>query len=218
MKRVAALVIAGTCIAAAALLAGPQPSQAHDFGQLGATFPVIEPDLLATIEGRLRAAQASGEMDRVNAGFAERVAARARRPQPVAGLTTAEESRTWTYDPTITLDRDIRDQKGNLIGAAGQHINPLDFVGLHQQLVFVDGDDKDQLDWATKRFGDAQAKIIFVAGSPFEAIAARQRRFFFDQEGRLSQRFGIEHVPAVVSQAGRVLQVAEVPLKAGRGS
>ena len=212
MRRLAlsALGVAGGGVAL--LMLPSQPGQARDFGQLGATFPVIEPDLLVTIETRLRAAQASGEMDRVNAAFAQRATARVRRPVPVAGLTTTEEARSWSFDPTITLDRDIRDQKGNLIGGAGQRINPLDFVGLHQSLVFVDGDDVRQLDWATRRYGDAQAKIIFVGGSPFEAMAARQRRFFFDQEGRLTQRFGIEHVPAVVSQTGRVLQVSEIPL------
>ena len=157
-------------------------------------------------------------MDRVNAAFAERAAARVRRPTPVAGLTATQEARSWSYDPTVTLDRDIRDQKGNLIGAAGQRINPLDFVGLHEQLVFVDGDDTAQLDWATRGFGDPQAKIIFVAGSPLEAMSTRKRRFFFDQEGRLTQRFGIEHVPAVVAQAGRVLHVSEVAIQPRKAS
>lgn len=196
--------------ASAFLLIGAVPGQARDYGQLGATFPVIEPDLLATIEARLHAAQASGEMDRANAAFAQRVAARVRRPVPVDGITLTEASRSWTYDPTVTIDHDVRDQKGNLIAAAGQRVNPLDFVGLRQSLVFVDGDDPQQLDWATKRYTDLQAKIIFVAGSPFEAMTARSRRFFFDQEGRLSQHFGIEHVPAVVSQTGRVLTVSEL--------
>lgn len=218
MRRLLLSGLGTAALAGSLLLVANQPTQARDFGQLGTTFPVIEPDLLATIETRLRTAQASGEMDRVNAAFAQRAAARVRRPAPVPGLTTAEEARNWTYDPTITLDRDIRDQKGSLIGAAGQKINPLDFVGLHQQLVFVDGDDVAQLDWATRRFSDSAAKIIFVAGSPFEAMNARKRRFFFDQEGRLTQRFGIEHVPAVVAQAGRVLQVSEIALQPRKAS
>lgn len=224
MRRAATLYLAGTSVggallfAAAFLLLGAAPGQARDYGQLGATFPVIEPDLLATVEGRLRAAQASGEMDRVNAAFAQRVAARVRRPAPVDGVTAAETPRSWTYDPAITIDHDVRDQKGNLIASAGQRINPLDFVGFRQSLVFVDGDDPEQLDWATKRYADAAAKIIFVSGSPFEAMTARSRRFYFDQEGRLTQRFGIEHVPAVVSQTGHVLTVSEMVIAPRRAS
>lgn len=73
------------------LVAGSERGEARDFGQLGQTFPVIEADLLSTIEARLQRAQATGEMDRVNAAFAKRVEAKVRRPVPVAGITPAEE-------------------------------------------------------------------------------------------------------------------------------
>lgn len=205
------------CIGAALLLTGSVGSQARDFGQVGQTFPVIETDLLATIETRLRRAQASGELDRVNAMFAKRVEAKARRPTPVAGITAADQPRSWNFDPAITLERDIRDQKGNLIASAGQRVNPLDFVVIRQDLVFVDGDDAEQLDWATRQFADAKAKIIFVNGSPIEAMTARKRRFYFDQEGKLTHRFGIQHTPAVVTRAGTVMRVSEMVLPA-RGS
>ena len=200
------------CIGAALLLTGSVGSQARDFGQVGQTFPVIETDLLATIETRLRRAQATGELDRVNAMFAKRVEAKVRRPTPVAGITAADQPRSWNFDPAITLERDIRDQKGNLIASAGQRINPLDFVVIRQDLVFVDGDDAGQLDWATRQFADAKVKIIFVNGSPIEAMTARKRRFYFDQEGKLTHRFGIRHTPAVVTRAGTVMRVSEMVL------
>ena len=44
----------------------------------------------------------------------------------------------------------------------------------------------------------------------------RKRRFYFDQEGKLTSKFGIEHTPAVVRQAGRVMRVSEQVLKTGR--
>ncbi len=216
MKRLLASLVGAGSLASAVLVVATQRTEARDYGRLGATFPIAEPDLLATIEARLRAAQASGEMARVNADFARRTEERVRRPAPVAGIGATEQARSWTFDPTIVLERDIRDQKGTLIAAAGQRINPLDFVGLRQDIVFVDGDDPRQLDWATKRYSELKAKIVFVAGSPFEEMTARKRRFFFDQEGKLTSRFGIAHVPAIVSQAGRVLQVSEIVLPKGR--
>jgi conjugal transfer pilus assembly protein TraW len=216
VRRLLASLIGAGALAGAVLIVATQRTEARDYGRLGATFPIAEPDLLATIESRLRAAQASGEMARVNAGFARRVEERVRRPAPVAGIGATEEARSWTFDPTVALERDIRDQKGNLIAAAGQRINPLDFVGLRQDIVFVDGDDPRQLDWATRRYPELKAKIVFVSGSPFEEMTARKRRFFFDQEGKLTNRFRIAHVPAVVSQAGRVLRVSEIVLPQGR--
>ena len=217
MKRLLAgtvgVMALGGCLFGALFVVSPMRSQARDYGQAGQTFPVIEPDLLATIEARLKRAEASGEMARMNAEFAQRAEARVRRPDPVPGITPADRAREWDYDPSVTLEQDIRDQKGQLIAAAGQRINPLDFVTIRQDLVFIDGDDAAQMAWATARYNDTQAKIIFVAGSPIEAMTRRQRRFYFDQEGRLTAKFGIEHVPAVVKPAGKVMRVSEILLK-----
>lgn len=52
-------------------------------------------------------------------------------------------------------------------------------------------------------------------GSPIEQMTAKKRRFYFDQEGKLTSRFGIEHTPAVVAQAGKVMKVTEVVLRTG---
>ena len=70
IRAVAALLAGVACLGAAVLLTGSERSEARDFGQLGQTFPIAEADLLTTIEARLQRAQASGEMDRVNATFA----------------------------------------------------------------------------------------------------------------------------------------------------
>lgn len=47
-------------------------------------------------------------------------------------------------------------------------------------------------------------------------MTAKKRRFYFDQAGKLTTRFGIEHTPAIVTQAGRVMRVSEVALKPGK--
>lgn len=215
MRAALAGTAATLALAAAALLVGPMRGEARDYGQAGQAFPIIEPDLLATIETRLHRAEASGELARMNDVFAKRVEARVRRPNPVAGITPARTARSWDYDPTALIERDIRDQKGNLIAAAGQRINPLDFVAIRQDLVFIDGDSAAELAWATSRYTDLKAKIIFVSGSPIEQMTAKKRRFYFDQEGKLTSTFGIEHTPAVVSQAGKLMRVSEMVIKPG---
>ena len=202
-------------VAIVALLSVSLTSSIHasDHGTMGQTFPIIEPDLLATIEGRLKHLQATGEIDRKNSVFAKRAEAKVRRPTPVAGISRATKGRVWDYDPSVSMDHDVRDPKGNIIARAGQAVNPLDFVTMHQALVFVDGDSKTQMAWATERYSDLKAKIILVSGAPLEEMTNRQRRFYFDQEGRLTGRLGIRHTPAVVEQTGRVLKISEIVLK-----
>ena len=69
-----------------------------------------------------------------------------------------------------------------------------------------------ELQWALRTWSDTAAKIIFVSGSPFDAMKPWQRRFYFDQGGTLTSKFGIRHTPAVVSAAGASLKISEVPL------
>ena len=193
-----------------AVLLCPAPVLARDYGQRGTVFPVIERDLLEQIHSRLTQMERSGETARLNEDLKRRTIARVNRPDPVAGIVRASEARRWQFDPTITLAADIRGAKGELIHAAGTRVNPLDSVGLRADLLFLDGDDPDQLAWALKQ--DADAKLILVKGAPLELMKARQRRFYFDQGGKLTERFGIRSVPARVRQQGRLLEISEIAL------
>lgn len=203
MTRLALLMLA---------LALPASAQARDYGQQGAVFPIIERDLLEQIQSRLIAMEKSGETARLNEELKRRTAARVNRPDPVAGIARAIVGRSWSFDPTITLAADIRGAKGELIHPAGTRVNPLDSVSLRADLLFLDGDDAAQVAWALKQ--DRQAKLILVRGAPLELMKARQRRFYFDQGGKLTERFGIRAVPARVRQQGRLLAVSEIALPA----
>jgi len=198
----------------ALLLAGP--AQARDYGQQGAVFPVIERDLLRQIHARLIAMEQSGETKRLNEELKRRTVARVDRPEPVAGLIRAEAARRWLFDPTITLETDIRGAKGELIHARGTRVNPLDSVELRADLLFFDGDDPDQLAWALRQAPGA--KLILVRGAPLQLMKARQRRFYFDQGGKLCAHFGIRAVPARVRQQGRLLEVSEIVLPPAKGA
>ena len=198
--------------ALAGLLYATTPAAAKDYGQQGTVFPIVEPDLLEQIRAKLQRLEASGETARLNTDLKRRTIARVNRPEPVAGLGTASSPRQWTFDPSITVEADISDDKGRLIISAGTRVNPLDTVGLRQKLIFIDGDDAGQLAWAIKAHKAADAKLILVRGAPLDLMRTRQRRFYFDQGGTLVKRFGIRAVPAIVEQQGRILRLREVPL------
>jgi len=191
------------------LALGFAPARAVDHGTFGTTWPVIEPDLLKVIQAKLERAEANGELADLNSRFAARVKAKVMRPTPVAGITPAMETRSWLFDPATSVERDIRDDGGRLIAAAGQRVNPLDMMALSKTLIFVDGDDAAELDWALRQGSKQSLKIILVDGSPFEAMKAHQRRFYFDQSGTLTQRFEIGHTPASVRQKDDALLVTE---------
>ncbi|MEO6716419.1 MAG: type-F conjugative transfer system protein TraW [Novosphingobium sp.] len=198
--------------AAAALAHVVTPAAARDYGQAGALFPIAEQDLLAVIHARLTHLEQTGATARLNEELKRRTVAKVNRPVPVEGLGPAEHARSWLFDPAITLEDDIADDKGRVILTRGTRVNPLDTVPLRAALLFFDGDDPAQLAWALARARKAPAKLILVKGAPLELMRSQQQRFYFDQGGTLTHHFAIQALPALVEQQGRALRVSELAL------
>ncbi|WP_370371047.1 type-F conjugative transfer system protein TraW [Henriciella pelagia] len=187
------------------------PGVADDFGTMGETFEIAEPDLLLWIQERLRAAEDSGDLDTMNEEFAARVERNVRRPAPVDFVEHAEETRSWYYDPTVTVPEDYADHNGVVFARAGEQVNPLETMTLRRGYVFIDGDDDDQVAWALERYreDDGNVSIILVRGAPLELMDEHQVRFFFDQTGFLVERLGVRAVPASFEQEGTRVRVTE---------
>jgi len=176
----------------------------------GHTWEIIETDLLAHLKAKASAFTESGALAAWQHDAKRRVRSYVETPPPVAGVTPALEDRSRLFDPSIRVAEDIRDHEGRLIAKAGTLINPLDYVTLSKDLLFVDGRDEAQVAWALgiKR----PAKIVLVAGSVAALMREHKRALYFDQKGLLTRRFQIAAVPASVSQDGRRLRIREFPL------
>lgn len=185
---------------------------ARDLGVMGETFAITEPDLLEMIAHKLNHLAANGQMATYQRTAAKRVRAHALRP-PALHVTRAIKTRTFYYDPSITLTHAVRDEKGRVLVAKGRHINPLDTVRLSKPLLFLNGDDNAQRVWARARLASNLPAIVILTGGAIDEAAKQWgRRVYFDQSGRLTRQLGIKHVPASVIQAGKRLQVTEVAL------
>ena len=190
----------------------PMMASARDFGTFGPTWSIAEPDLLAVIRARLEAARQNGTLDAMNQRFVEAAQASVRRPHAVAGITPATNDRRWDFDSSVTLSQDIRDARGNLIAAQGQRFNPLTRLNLAHSFAFIDGDSAAEREWALRQSAPDKLWIVLVKGSPTDLMKATQRRFYFDQMGSLTGKFGIAHTPALLVQQGDHLDIREVAL------
>jgi hypothetical protein len=108
--------------------------------------------------------------------------------------------------------QDIRDARGNLIAAQGQRFNPLTHLNLAHSFAFIDGDSAAEREWALRQGAPDKLWIVLVKGSPTDLMKATQRRFYFDQMGSLTGKFGIAHTPALLVQQGDHLDIREVAL------
>jgi conjugal transfer pilus assembly protein TraW len=180
--------------------------QAKDFGVQGATYPVIEESLLEHLQHQLSALPPE-TLHLKQLEVQSRVKQSVLNPKPVSGVPKATTLRTVTLDPSITVDKDILDHKGNSIAAKGSTYNPLATVKLKASLLIFDGTDPDQIKWAEGQ-GD-HTKWILTKGRPFDLMKQHDRDVYFDQGGIICRHFKISAVPAVVRQNGHLLEIEE---------
>ncbi len=188
------------------------PAHALDLGRVGPVWPVAEPDLLALIQSRLEEKQRSGELARIQAEFEARSRRTLESPAPVAGLARTQTPRSFLFDPTVSAPDTVRDPEGKVLVAAGTRVNPLDYVGLSQPLIFFDARDRDQVKTALalRQRHRGRAHLILTGGSFIDFMRRHDLRVYYDQQGLLVRRLGIRQVPALVTQEGRMLRIDEL--------
>lgn len=200
-------------LASVLALAAP-PATATDLGRIGPTYPIGEPHLLDFIQQRLQQKEHSGELKRLEEGARQRGVKSVTNPAPVPGLRATTVARTFHYDPTLVLDRNILDDQGRMLFPAGTRTNPLEIVALSKRLLFFDARDPRQVRQA-RRLIDAhggRVKPILVGGSYLDLMKAWHERVYYDQNGALTRQLGIAQVPALVSQDGLRLRIDELVL------
>lgn len=194
------------------LMLGATGARAMDLGVIGPTYEISEPHLLQMIEQRLRAKERSGELGRLEAQVRERGIATVKNPPPVTGLRATETVRTFYFDPSFTLDRNILGPQGELLFAAGTRKNPLEVVSLSRHLLFFDARDPRQVGRARQLIALYQGRVkpILVGGAYLDLMQSWHVPVYYDQQGLLTRRLGITQVPALVSQEGLRLRIDEL--------
>jgi len=205
------------CIASAPLVLGlmlgaADGARAMDLGVIGPTYEISEPHLLQMIEQRLREKERSGELGRLEAQARERGIATVKNPPPVTGLRPTDTVRTFYFDPSFTLDRNLLGPQGELLFAAGTRKNPLEVVSLSRHLLFFDARDPRQVGRARQLIALYQGRVkpILVGGSYLDLMQSWHLPVYYDQQGLLTRRLGITQVPALVSQDGLRLRIDEL--------
>ena len=184
---------------------------AKDLGVYGETFPIAEENLLEVIRKKLSNMEANGSLAQAQKKIAQKAEQKIRKPSPLKGLIKTQTPRQWFYDPSMIVESDIKDHKGNLIASKGDVINPLERISWGAPLLFLDGDDPEQVAWAETQY--VLAKWVLVKGRPVELEEKLKRPVYFDQAGMLVSKFGIQQIPCRISQKDKKLLVEEISVR-----
>jgi len=187
------------------------PVQAKDLGAYGTTFAIAERSMVTMLQERLNQAQAEGKIAALQQQMQDRVQQKVLHPTPVTGLQPTQTPRTTLYDPTITVQEDLKDHQGRVFHKAGTRLNPLHYVSWGNPLLLIDGRDVEQVQWALAH--PNSPKIVLTNGSPIEVMRQTGARLYFDQGGLIVKKFQITQVPCRISQQGDKLLIEELTLK-----
>lgn len=183
--------------------------EATDLGVCGHVFTIEEENLLESLKQKVMNLSKE-QVEVMQAKIKERCISQLQTPRGVEGLQKAKTYRSFCVDPALCTERDILNHQGHVIVPKGQCFNPLTTIWHLDTLLFFDGSDSRQLEWAKNQ--KDQTKWILTKGQPLELEGQENYPVYFDQLGILIKKFGIQALPAKVSQEGMLLKVEEIPL------
>jgi conjugal transfer pilus assembly protein TraW len=202
------------------LLAAQFTASAEDLGTRGRTVPV-DRDARQQLKDRIQEKEASGELARFWSDYRSKVVEAIRHPAPL-DIPSDPRPRTELHELRFVLPQDYRDQAGNVVARRGTVIEPLKIQPLTSGLIFIDGRDEAQVQYALAAGRRERLKIVLTAGSPYDLRVWFRNvtwngsptvPFYFDQRkliiNQLRRLYGIQlrSVPAKLTQQGSQLRI-----------
>ncbi len=174
-----------------------------ELGTLGKVYPIVEPDIIAELQ------QGAPKMDlkKIKDAFAYH------QPANLHKLPKAMADRTFAVDMTYTLDRDLVDEKAQVLYKKGFTFNPLHYVNLAGGLVVIDGSDPLQVTWfkASPYFANQQA-ILLLSDGYAAGLNEQLKRPVYYLTKDIVDRLHFAAVPSVAVPQGRTMTVREVKI------
>lgn len=171
---------------------------------VGPTWKVEEPDILEIIEERARKFDWEGTVRQARQRAYDRMFDGIQVP-------SASVTSNTSFDPSIVVDKDVRDPQGRLIVARGTVVNPLDHQPFSAAVIAIDPYDQKQLVLAQQWINEYPNSIVFVTrnaihsdGRPTWAVLGKQT---YPLNESYLNRFGIKAVPSLVRQFGKRMMV-----------
>ena len=140
--------------------------RAEELGSKAQTFR-LDPDAREEFKNVIRRKQRSGELDSFWKSYRDKTVEAIKHPAPL-GVRSDYTRRVETRPVRFVIPADYRDERGNVVVRKGTVVESLKFLPLSTGLIFIDGRDPAQVDYAIARGRTTPLKIVLTGGSPFE--------------------------------------------------
>jgi conjugal transfer pilus assembly protein TraW len=176
-----------------------------DLGTVGATYPVVEPDLVTELKNEA----IRQNKDRDIAKILDLM--KTYQPANLDKLPHATDDRTFLVNMDYTVTQDVVDGEGTILYPRGFTFNPLDYLSFPGGLVVIDGTDPLQIKWfqLTSYADNHHVRLLLSDGYAYE-LSRRLKRSVFYLTTDIAERLQLAAVPSVVVQEDRNLRVHEI--------
>jgi len=192
------------------ILSVPVSAAVKDLGTFAETYPIIEKDAIEEIQQKAQNIDPQSVIDPVEA----EAKITSFKPETLS-LPKATKDRQFLVDMTYTLENDIPDKDGNVLYPAGYQFNPLEYMNNPMTYVFINANDKDQVNWFLKSeyAKKISYRLLITEGECFDLSEQLGRPVFYALS-KITERFQLEHVPSIASQYEQFMKITEVNIEA----
>lgn len=195
-------------------------AHAENLGERAQTYE-IDRDARESMRDIVRKKTETGEVAKYWQDYRAKTINAIKNPAPL-GIPSNYQKRAELRDLRYVIPSDFHDQNGNIVVRKGTVVEPLKALPLTSGLLFIDGRDQRQVDYAIARGQREPLKIVLVAGSYYDLRVKYKDApwqgskiipFYFDQRkmiiNTLQRLYGINiaSVPAALTQRGTQLSV-----------
>ena len=183
------------------LLTKASAGEYEDFGNIGPTRDISEPDLIEVMKAR------AGKID----WESKKKAALARfwDKQTFYDLLPAPKDQVRTIDPTVVITQDITTPDGTVVAFAGQKINPLELRPFNQAVIVFDGTNPADIKIAEREFEKlrSQKKVTLITTrfdrvkgwDGYKKLTDKFNAPVFLLTSDIKARFKLRHAPTVIT-------------------
>lgn len=165
----------------ASLILLTTPTHAEDLGKRGQSYSA-DPSGADQLRDLARKKQQSPDMARFWQDYRARTIDSIKHPRPL-GIPTSLDARTESHELKFQFQSDFRDEKGRVLVKKGTVVEPLKIRPMLRRVLFIDGRDQSQIDYAIKEGKLHPLKIVLTAGSPFDLRVRYQNEFWMGAKG-----------------------------------
>jgi len=179
----------------------------------GETFKFAENDMIEDIKKQIENNRPAIEEKLNEYKKSAKTKVKNYKPKDLKILTPALKNNIFYPDMTYTNPNDIHDNNGKIIYPKGFKFNPLDFQTLHYQMIVINGNSKEEIQWLVKEgFTDNIKYMILLSDGNYKEIGDELKQPIFYAVPAITEKFNLKHTPTIITQIGNKMEVKEICL------